>query len=162
MPELICNTSPLQYLHQLRRLDLLHDLGSRVLVPRAVVGELEAGRVRGIDEPSPEFIPWISVVDRELSAAVRWAEELGAGETEVLLLALANPGAIAVLDDRIARRVATKLGLKFTGTLGILVDAKRRGSVGEVAPLLEQLRLLGFRVSVRARSIALRAAGEEI
>lgn len=45
MPELvICNTSPLFYLHRLRQLELLQKLYERIVVPRAVVQDLNAGR----------------------------------------------------------------------------------------------------------------------
>ena len=47
----ICNTSPLQYLHQLRLPDLLPSLYSRILVPTAVVGEIDARRALGHDLP---------------------------------------------------------------------------------------------------------------
>jgi uncharacterized protein len=160
LPELICNTSPLQYLHQLGLIELLHAIAPRVIVPRAVLIELEAGKLAGIDEPSPELISWISILDAEPSAAPRWTENLGAGESEVLSLTLATPQAVAILDDRLARRVAARLGLKFTGTLGILLDGKRLGRVAAIAPLLDQLRNLGFRVSPRACNAVLKAAGE--
>ena len=67
---------------------------------------------------------------------------------------------IALLDDKLARLVAETLGLKFTGTLGILLDAKRVGLVNRVAPLLDQLQELHFRVSSAARRLILRAADE--
>ncbi len=45
MPDLaISNTSPLFYLHRLKRLDLLQKLYQKVIVPEAVVDELKAGR----------------------------------------------------------------------------------------------------------------------
>jgi hypothetical protein len=51
MREVISNTSPLQYLHQLRQLHLLVDMYQSVTVPPAVVGELLEGRRNGIDLP---------------------------------------------------------------------------------------------------------------
>ncbi len=49
MPEVICNTSALQYLHQLGLLHLLRDLYGSVTVPEAVVREIAAGRQQGVD-----------------------------------------------------------------------------------------------------------------
>jgi predicted nucleic acid-binding protein len=43
--------------------------------------------------------------------------DLGTGETEVLMLGL-ELEAIVILDDGLARRVVEAVGLKFTGTLG--------------------------------------------
>lgn len=48
MPDLvISNTSPLFYLHRLGHLDLLRKLYGHIVVPEAVVTELEAGRRQG-------------------------------------------------------------------------------------------------------------------
>ena len=43
MPEYICNTSPLQYLHQLGRIEILPALTGRIIVPVPVIAEMEAG-----------------------------------------------------------------------------------------------------------------------
>ena len=51
MPEVICNTSPLQYLHQLEELRLLPALVGKVIVPPAVVAELTVGRELGVSLP---------------------------------------------------------------------------------------------------------------
>jgi len=48
MPEVVCNTSVLQYLHQLGLLQLLRELYSRVTVPEAVARELADGRTQGV------------------------------------------------------------------------------------------------------------------
>ena len=49
MAEAICDTSALQYLHQLGRLDVLHRLIGQIIVPPAVVDELAAGRALGLN-----------------------------------------------------------------------------------------------------------------
>ena len=85
---------------------------------------------------------------------------LGAGETEVLALGLETPDALAILDDRLARRAAAVLGVPVRGTLGLLLDAKARGLVAAVGPLLSQLRTCGFRLSVETTPELLERAGE--
>ena len=52
----------------------------------------------------------------------------------MLMLALELPDTVVVLDDALARRVAHTLNLKLTGTLGILIDAKRMGMISSVEP----------------------------
>ena len=86
--------------------------------------------------------------------------DLGPGETQVLALALESPDAIVILDDGLARQVAETIGIKLTGTLGILLDAKRAGLITEVAPLLDQLQALRFRLSAQTRAAVLKLAGE--
>ena len=53
--------------------------------------------------------------------------ELGPGETEVLALGMEHRDAILIIDDAVARQAAGMLGLRFTGTLGLLIDAKKTG-----------------------------------
>jgi predicted nucleic acid-binding protein len=48
MPEVIADTSSIQYLHQTDLLDLLPTLYQRILIPQAVVDELTQGRSQGI------------------------------------------------------------------------------------------------------------------
>jgi predicted nucleic acid-binding protein len=78
------------------------------------------------------------------------------------MLALESPDSVAVLDDALARRVALTLGIKLTGTLGLLLDCKAAGLVPSVRPFLDRLQELGFRLSRRARILVLRSAGEEV
>jgi predicted nucleic acid-binding protein len=158
--ELICDTSPLQYLHQLGLLGILGDMAAKVIVPPSVVDELRTGRAAGFDVPVVESVAWIAVRCPRATSADRSIVDLGAGESQVLMLALESPDGIAVLNDRAARRAALALNVKFTGTLGLLLDAKRMGRIPAVGPLLDRLRQLGFRVSARARRLLLERAGE--
>jgi predicted nucleic acid-binding protein len=50
--------------------------------------------------------------------------------------------------------------LKFTGTLGVLLEAKPAGLLTEVKSQLDRLDALGFRVSGETRLAVLRLAGE--
>lgn len=161
MPEVISNTSPLQYLYQLGLLELLPWLAGRVTVPQSVVDELEAGRALGHDLPEVASLPWVTVRVPAVSQHVA-SPDLGRGETDVLRLAFELPAgeAVVILDDAKAREAASKLGLKLTGTLGVLLDAKRAGLVPEVAPHLDRLDALGFRLSRGTRGAVLRLAGE--
>lgn len=51
MPEVIANTSPLQYLFQLGLLHLLPDFYGEVSVPVGVVQEVRSGLARGVALP---------------------------------------------------------------------------------------------------------------
>lgn len=139
---------------------MLPKLAGSIVVPPAVIQELAAGKAAGYDVPIPSALSWIEVRPPVAVSTERLIGDLGPGETEVLMLAMERPDAIAVVDDKLARWVAETLGLKFTGTLGILLDAKRAGFVDRVAPLLDRLQDLRFWVSPAARSTILRTAGE--
>ena len=160
MPDVICDTSPIQYLHQLGLQDILHALAGHVLVPPAVVHELAEGRALGIDLPDLPALDWIEIRRPVSALAVPLVTDLGPGETEVLMLGLEWREAVVALDDALARRVAETLDLRLTGTLGLLLDAKRAGLIPVVAPLLDQLQALRFRLALHTRTAVLKLAGE--
>jgi predicted nucleic acid-binding protein len=66
MREVVSNTSPLLYLHQLGSIDLL----PAVLLPPSVVEGLAAGRAAGHDVPNVAALPWASVVSSPTLAKV--------------------------------------------------------------------------------------------
>lgn len=160
MFDLICDTSPIQYLHQLELLHVLPKLARKVFVPPAVVQEIKLGHSLGIRLPKLEEFDWVSVLRPESDLALPLVTNLGPGETEVLMLALEMRGAVAVLDDARARELAEMLDLRFTGTLGLLLDAKRVGLVTMLRPLLDRLQSLRFRLASDTFSAVLRLGGE--
>jgi predicted nucleic acid-binding protein len=158
MPDLvISNTSPLFYLHRLRHLNLLQKLYQQIIVPEAVVDELNAGRDLGQDVPNVKDYDWIEVRPVPAPELVKLITDLGAGEAQVLTLAIGEPGSLVILDDRLAREVARMRNIRITGTAGVLLKAKQEGHISAVAPLLNRLIELDFRLSddVKARILML-------
>jgi predicted nucleic acid-binding protein len=160
LPELICNTSVIQSLHQLGLLDILPALASAVCGPGAVCTELAAGRALGVDIPDPATLAWATTRSPQTKSTLPQSTALGAGERDVLWLGMETANSVAVLDDRDARRVARQLGIALTGTLGLLVDAKQRALISTVAPLLDELERHNFHMSPRIRNAILKAARE--
>lgn len=97
MRDAICNTSPIQYLHQIGFLHLLADFYACTLIPPAVMDELERGRAIGIDLPETRTLPWVKIQAPAGSDKAPAAADLGAGEKEVPALGMQVPGAVAVL-----------------------------------------------------------------
>ncbi len=160
LPDVICDTSPLQYLYQLEILSVFQSLVQRIIVPPAVVKELEVGRALGVNLPDPIALDWVTVRSPAGAAVLPLTMELGPGETEVLALALESTDALVILDDALARQVAAALSIRFRGTLGLLLDAKEAGLVLAITPLLNQLQALGFRLHSATREAILDLAGE--
>ena len=52
-----------------------------------------------------------------------------------------------IIDDNAAKKTAKYLGLSVTGTMGVLLRAKREGYLTEIAPIVEELRGNGFYIS---------------
>lgn len=144
----IVNTSPFIGLAKIERLDLLYAPGRDVFLPQAVIGEIRAGAandaaVRALDPfamPKLEIRPLPRVVvDPRLSAFT-----LDAGEAAVLTEVLARPGSVAVIDDRPGRAAGKALGVAVTGTIGVLIDARREGRLPAMAPLIHALQAAGI------------------
>lgn len=159
MASVICNSSPIQYLHQLGRLDILESVFGCVTIPEAVEREIEAGRVRGVFLPDLSNVPWVKVHPARLGN-ITFPNGLGEGEREVISLGLATSDALLILDDRAARQFAANCNLRMLGTLGILLLAKDHGLLTSVRSCLDRLQALNFRVAPHTRRSVLNLAGE--
>ena len=114
----------------------------------------------GVDLPAVRELPWLAIQAPEGLDRVPTAADLGAGEKEVLALGIQIPGAVVILDERLARLHAQALKLTFTGTLGILLRAKAECRFSQIEPVLAHLDRLGFRLSAKTRTAVLKLAGE--
>ncbi len=135
-------------LERIGRLDLLSALLFPILAPPAVRTEFG-------DCPS-----WLTIekpLDQGMVAALRI--NVDPGEAEAIALAYEKDMRI-ILDDRKAREVAHRLGLKVTGTVGLLVKARQEGILSSIRPLLDDLNANSFRIAAGLRAEALRLVGE--
>lgn len=124
MPEVICDVSPIQYLHQVGLLDLLRLRYGAITIPPAVSAELREGTLRRVDLPAFEALGWMKIRQPAGRLLLPIVADLGAGEREVLALGTETLDSLVILDDALARQYARMLNLKLTGTLGVLLKAK--------------------------------------
>lgn len=134
---------------QIGRTDILESLFEKVIVPSAVVRECPSGIGPCVVE---------EIQNRALVDALNLQVDIG--ESEAVALAIENPGCILILDDKKARRVATSMGVQVVGTVGLILRAKRLGIVPSVTKVLDELDVVGFRMSGALRSEAIKLAGE--
>ncbi len=71
---------------------------------------------------------------------------VGRGEAEVIALA-GETGIKTIIDDMKARQIAEKLGVKVTGTIGVLLKAERAGLINNAYDKTRKLKDKGFYVS---------------
>ncbi len=160
MPNVITDTSVVQYLYQLNLFDLLFNLYSQVIIPVGVASEISQGLALGVSLPNLNTFTWVKIVPVSPEQLIPTLPNLGMGEREVISLAVNIPDALAILDDGLARAYAKELNVVFTGTLGILLKAKQAGHLNMLFPLLNQLNTLGFRVDYETQRFVLKLAGE--
>ena len=144
----------------MKRLELLSALYKAILVPEAVYREVvDSGRGRA-GSKEVRSAGWIEVVPG--IAADKFLEaELGRGESQVIALAIDRRADLALIDELVARRVASQVfGLRVCGSAGILVQAKRAGLIPAIRPLLEGMKRSGYYLSERLVERACREAGE--
>ena len=66
-----------------------------------------------------------------------------------------------LIDERLGRREASRLGLSITGMLGVLLAAKKQNLVSAVRPIVDVLmKEAGFRISRQLYREVMAAAGE--
>jgi len=77
-------------------------------------------------------------------------------------LAFENRDCIVLLDEPMGRRASGLIGLKCWGTLKVLLEAKKQGLTGSIAPYVERLGKAGIWITIETHQRILRLAGEEI
>ena len=86
-------------------------------------------------------------------------EHLEAGEQQAIALAYARNTAL-LIDERLGRKAARQLVLAVTGSTGLLIEAKRRGLIPAVKPLLILARQQGYWLADSLIASAAELAGE--
>ena len=135
-------------LERIGRLDLLPALIEPICAPPAV--ETEFGS-------RPAWMTIETPLDKGMIAALRLIVD--PGEAEAITLAY-EKGWRLIVDDRKAREAAQRLGVRITGTVGLLLRAKQTSVITAIRPLLDALDAHSFRVAPALRAEALRLAGE--
>jgi predicted nucleic acid-binding protein len=157
----IANTSPLIVLAQGGRLDLLRVAGEQILIPRAVEREVRRFDLPDATKKVIVETPWLKVVDSGPVPPIISGLGLDHGEEAVLAWALAHSGTLAIIDDRRGRRAATAIGVPVVGTLGLILEAKRRAIIPAARPVVEHLlRTTDWYLSASFREQALARVGE--
>ena len=68
---------------------------------------------------------------------------------------------LALIDERKARKKAAELGFRHIGLVGILLEAKAKKYIDQVAPVLDDLiQIAGFWVGEALYAKVLQVAGE--
>ena len=127
----VSDTSPVILLDKAGHLWVLEKLFKEVIIPPAV--DKEWLRPGGYKTPQ-----WISVSKLSSDArhnADKLAKKMDRGEAEAIALFQTIKADAVLLDDLKGRREAESMGLPVVGTIGILVAAKRKGIIPELAPV---------------------------
>jgi len=134
----VVNSTPIISLHDIGKLDILSKLYDNVYIPYGVYEEV---CIDGdIDKEQLLSFANFSVQKITNEGSKKYFKTaLHKGEVEVMILADELNADVCIMDDKLAREYAKFLGLKITGTLGILIKAKERGILDVVMPCVDLL-----------------------
>lgn len=159
----ISDTSPLTNLAAIGQFALLQQLYVEIHIPDGVWHELKA---EGKEWPGWREVveaSWVThhaVKDQTLVTVLM--EDLDRGEAEGIALALEMQANLILIDEKEGRHTAHRLGLQVVGVLGVLLQAKAKGLITRVRPLLDDLRAKAdFYLSEALYQAVLTQAGEQ-
>ena len=154
----VINASPLIYLSKLGIIEVLPKLFSRIITTQTVKEEVLQ------EKTAPEHIilteifrSWLEVENvKEKSVEKIMALQIHKGEAEIIVkgreLQAKEKTTVVIIDDLLAREIATSLGLIVTGTIGVLLKALTEKIITKkkCQALLEQLvTTTTFRLSAK-------------
>jgi predicted nucleic acid-binding protein len=147
---IISDTSCFIILSTIGELDLLYKVYGEIITTIDIA--IEYG------EALPEWVEIRKVTDITKQQLLEL--QIDKGESSAIALALELQDSTIILDDFKARKVALRLGINYTGTLGVVIKAKLKGIIPSIKPILEKIKATNFRISVELELQALKEAGE--
>lgn len=159
---IVSDTSPLINLAIIGQLDLLPTLFQQIIIPKAVFDEIVANDAALPGAKEIQHAPWVEVrTPQDQSLVTSLLEELDPGESEAIALALEIGADLLLMDEYLGRKAALSHGIRPLGILGILLEAKKKGLVSRVQPLMDALiQEAGFYVHAQLYRDVLELAAE--
>ncbi|MBD2636700.1 DUF3368 domain-containing protein [Limnothrix sp. FACHB-881] len=145
----VSDTSALCNLALIDHLWLLESIYQTVIIPDVVASELAVASDPKISATlQSNWIQTQSLTDAQLANQLQQERGLDAGEANAIALALEIKADDLLIDERLGRQEAVRLGLSIIGILGILLVAKQKKLITRVQPVMDALiNQAGFRVS---------------
>ena len=151
MPKtIISDTSCFIILSNIGELELLHKVYGEIITTIDIA--IEYG------ETLPDWVEIKAVKDNYKQQLLEL--QIDKGESSAIALALEIPESMVILDDYKARKIASRLGINYTGTIGVIIKAKLNGIIPSIKPILEKIKQTNFRISIEIELQALKEANE--
>lgn len=160
MLKVVSNTTPIISLLKIGKLSILKELYNEIYVPKEVYNELEKGKNKEYYKDLSK-IDWIKIREIMDEKPLSYFLDLDKGEAETIVLANEIEADLTIIDETLGRFQAKNANLKITGTLGILLKAKKDGHIQEIKPLLFELKEKGIWLSEQLIDKTLTLANEK-
>ncbi len=164
MPEsgaIVINTGPiLALIAGLGSLSILNSLYQQVVVPYEVCEEILAGGSSGFGIEELNKAKFLTKLSSPAVIHPYLRNSLDLGESSVIQTALDQGIQTVCIDEAVGRRIARLNGLTLTGSLGIMIRAKREGQQFMLREAVKRMQAHGIWLSDRLVAAALQQAGE--
>lgn len=150
MKVVIADTSCLIVYDKIQGLDILRKTFSELVITQQVREEF------GV---LPDWLN-VSVIEEKDELYLELLNNLGQGEASSIALASQMKNSLLIIDEKKGRIAALKHGISIIGSLGVLVEAKRKGVIASVRDTITKIEQTNFRVSQSIKKKILEKAGE--
>ena len=163
MRRVIVNSTPLIALCHVNKLSVLKQLYGEITIPKAVYDEISVKSDSVCKKEVDESLEWIHIqnIKNDMAKAM-FKSQLHEGEVEVMILAMEQQADVVIIDDQNAKKYAKYLNLPVTGTLGILIKAKKNGFITELKPILDIMVKNGIYIKPSLIELCLKQVNEEV
>ena len=160
--QVVSDSGPLLSFARAGWLEILRQVLGEIVIPEAVFQEIA---IHGKGKPGATEVAagtWIKRAGiRDRAILNRLSMKLNVGEMEALALAIEMDAAL-LIDEYEGRKEAQRLGIEHFGSLRVLTEAKERGIILQIKPVLDELIASGTYISESLYEEFLRASGEPI
>lgn len=147
---IIADTSCFILLSKINEIRLLKLPGRNVLTTPQIAQEF--------NNPLPRWIEITDPTKYKMKETIRM--NLDKGEASAIALAMTVENSILIIDDLKARKIADRLNIRYSGTLGLILRAKQEGILPAVKPIIKKIDATNFRIDKKLLSTVLEEARE--
>lgn len=138
---IISNATPIISLLKIKKLDILKDLFGEIIIPYEVYCEITNYSALKKDYLDIRELNWIQYRKVKDSDKVNYLlTELDRGEAEVIVLGKELNAKLLLIDEFMARKIATIMKLNIKGIIGCLVLAKEQGIIKTVKNIIIEMQ----------------------
>lgn len=145
---IVSDTTAISNLIQFGEIQLLQKIFGEIIIPRTVQKELLKLKSHSILVNKFIHFDWVTVKNSTQSPNFKQLKKvLDDGEAEAISMAIELKADFLIIDEKEGRRIASEKDLKVIGTLGVLIEARKRGFIESLEKKALELKEKGFWVS---------------
>ena len=147
---IISDTSCLILLDKIGELVLLNKLFGQITITPEIAREFKKDLPEWFKIEQPTNKTYQKILEASLDK----------GEASAIAFAIEQTDCLLIIDDYKGRKYAEQLGIKITGTLGVVINAKLSGLIESVKPILDKIKKTDFRLTAELEKKTLEKSNE--